>query len=129
LYIFRPTPASHFGGVNALSATDFQKINGYSNNFWGWGGEDDQLYQRVRFNNLTIVRAFEDQPSLLHKARYKTLSHQKAKPNPNRKRVLAEGKVPFKTDGLVDLKYQRLILEFKPLYTRILVNITQSAGP
>ena len=109
--------------MTALSATDFQKVNGYSNSFWGWGGEDDQFYKRVRYNNLTVVRAFDDQPSLVHKAHYRTLSHQKAKPNPDRKRVLAEGKIRFKTDGLVDLEYKRLNLEFKLLYTRILVAI------
>ncbi|CAF4286907.1 unnamed protein product, partial [Rotaria magnacalcarata] len=22
-------------------------VNGYSTNYWGWGGEDDDMYQRV----------------------------------------------------------------------------------
>jgi hypothetical protein len=29
----------------------FQKINGYPNNFWGWGGEDDILLNRLIENN------------------------------------------------------------------------------
>jgi hypothetical protein len=114
--------------VTALSTADFQRINGYSNSFWGWGGEDDQLFQRVKYNNLTVVRAFDEQPLLVHKARYKTQSHKKDKPNPDRKQILAEGNVRFKTDGLFDLKYQRLNLQFKPLYTHILVDI-QQPGP
>lgn len=27
------------GGVLAISKEHYFKINGYSNNFWGWGGE------------------------------------------------------------------------------------------
>jgi hypothetical protein len=26
----------------------FNKINGFPNNFWGWGGEDDELYKRTK---------------------------------------------------------------------------------
>ena len=29
----------------------FKKINGYPNNFWGWGGEDDVLLNRLIENN------------------------------------------------------------------------------
>ena len=35
-----------FGGVTALSPADFEAANGYPNDYWGWGMEDDQL--RVR---------------------------------------------------------------------------------
>jgi predicted glycosyltransferase involved in capsule biosynthesis len=52
-HIFRPTSANHFGGVTALSTNDFQSVNGFSNSFWGWGGEDDQLYQRVKRRQVT----------------------------------------------------------------------------
>ncbi|KAI9559237.1 hypothetical protein GHT06_016026 [Daphnia sinensis] len=124
---YRPTPANHFGGVTALSATDFQLVNGYSNAFWGWGGEDDQLYQRVLFHNLTVTRAVEDQPSLLHQVHYKTLPHPKEKPNPRRNRILKAGSKRFKSDGLINLQYRRMALELKPLYTYVLVDIDDSS--
>jgi hypothetical protein len=125
LKYYRPVARNFFGGVSAISTHDFQQINGYSNLFWGWGGlgEDDQLYERILFNNLTVTRAFDDQPSLVHRARYKTLSHKKAEPNPDRKKILQEGSVRFKTDGLSNLQYRRLDLQFKPFYTHILVDI------
>jgi hypothetical protein len=37
----------YFGGIVAFTSEMFQKINGYPNDFWGWGGEDDELYKRV----------------------------------------------------------------------------------
>uniref|UniRef100_K3X9X5 Galactosyltransferase C-terminal domain-containing protein n=1 Tax=Globisporangium ultimum (strain ATCC 200006 / CBS 805.95 / DAOM BR144) TaxID=431595 RepID=K3X9X5_GLOUD len=44
----------YFGGIVAFSRRDFIKINGFPNNFWGWGGEDDELYCRVVKKKLTI---------------------------------------------------------------------------
>jgi hypothetical protein len=39
--------SKYFGGIVAFNKEEFNKINGYPNNFWGWGGEDDELYKRV----------------------------------------------------------------------------------
>ena len=36
-----------FGGVTALHPADFEAANGYPNDYWGWGAEDDQLRLRV----------------------------------------------------------------------------------
>ena len=49
---------SFLGGVLSINEQDFIKSNGYPNNFWGWGGEDDAFYQRLKKNNITI-----DQPT------------------------------------------------------------------
>lgn len=114
-------PWSFFGAVSAISANDFQLINGYSNAFWGWGGEDDQLFQRTRSQNLTVVRAFDGNVSQV--VHYKTMSHSKATPNPDRMSLINEGWTKFKMDGLVDLRYTRLDLKLKPLYTHIVVDI------
>mmetsp|Transcript_11116 Transcript_11116/g.26797 ORF Transcript_11116/g.26797 Transcript_11116/m.26797 type:complete len:380 (+) Transcript_11116:70-1209(+) len=38
----------YFGGVVSFSASDFKRINGYPNTFWGWGGEDDELQLRCQ---------------------------------------------------------------------------------
>jgi hypothetical protein len=39
---------SYFGGIVAFTSDMFTKINGYPNNFWGWGGEDDEIYKRTK---------------------------------------------------------------------------------
>ncbi|VDN31839.1 unnamed protein product [Gongylonema pulchrum] len=37
---------SIFGGISAMTVEQFVKINGFSNDYWGWGGEDDDLSTR-----------------------------------------------------------------------------------
>ena len=47
----------YFGGIVAFDKEMFEKINGYPNNFWGWGGEDDALYKRTKkFYNILKVK-------------------------------------------------------------------------
>jgi len=109
-----------FGGVSAMRVDHFIKVNGFSNLFWGWGGEDDDMANRIRFHKLLISRY---PPSI---ARYTMLTHKKARPNPNRFRVLRNGDKRSKKDGLSNLKYKRLDLQLRPLYTHILVDIKPS---
>uniref|UniRef100_A0A8C5TEN5 Beta-1,4-galactosyltransferase n=1 Tax=Malurus cyaneus samueli TaxID=2593467 RepID=A0A8C5TEN5_9PASS len=45
---FRLPYNQYFGGVSALSKEQFTKINGFPNNYWGWGGEDDDIYNRAK---------------------------------------------------------------------------------
>ena len=44
-----------FGGVTVFSTADFEQVNGYPNDFWGWGGEDEELYHRVVDFGLSIA--------------------------------------------------------------------------
>ncbi|NXX99717.1 B4GT2 galactosyltransferase, partial [Centropus bengalensis] len=43
---FRLPYAGYFGGVSGLSKSQFLKINGFPNEYWGWGGEDDDIFNR-----------------------------------------------------------------------------------
>jgi GT2 family glycosyltransferase len=56
----------------------FEKVNGFSNSFWGWGGEDDDMANRIKFHGLHISRY----PANI--AHYKMLTHKKEKASPNR---------------------------------------------
>ena len=48
--------ARYCGGITALASSLVDKINGFANSFYGWGGEDDDLYNRLKYNNISIVR-------------------------------------------------------------------------
>lgn len=43
----------YFGGVHGFFAGEFP---GYPNHFWGWGGEDDALHNRVDLRRATYAR-------------------------------------------------------------------------
>lgn len=109
---------NYFGGVSCMTTSDFIRINGFSNSYWGWGAEDDDLYRRTVYHNLTIQHA---QPLSL--ASYTIISHAKAVPNPDRFKMLRQSKTRIGWDGLTSLSYQKVHLQRKPLYTHILVHI------
>lgn len=44
----------YFGGVTLFPSEDFEKINGYSNKYWGWGYEDTDLLLRCYLNELKL---------------------------------------------------------------------------
>ena len=49
-----------FGAVTAISSAQFKLLNGYSNQFWGWGGEDDDMYKRIKHAKLNITKCSKD---------------------------------------------------------------------
>ncbi|CAH8576850.1 unnamed protein product [Schistosoma turkestanicum] len=84
-----------FGGVVAFTKEQFIKVGGFSNVYFGWGGEDDDLYARVVHHNYSIIRYPEEI------ARYKMISHKKDPNNPDnpeRNKLLKNAPSRFKTD-------------------------------
>ncbi|XP_074646324.1 beta-1,4-N-acetylgalactosaminyltransferase bre-4-like isoform X2 [Tubulanus polymorphus] len=49
-----------FGGACTLSKVHFSKINGFSNKYWGWGGEDDDLAYRWSLLQRAFTRFSTD---------------------------------------------------------------------
>jgi beta-1,4-galactosyltransferase 1 len=52
----------YFGGCVLFTKEQFEKVNGYSNGYWNWGMEDDDLFWRVKKNGLaneTYMEEFE----------------------------------------------------------------------
>lgn len=108
-----------FGGAGAFRKEDFEKINGFSNQFWGWGGEDDDLYRRITAKGFKLTR-----PGMTV-GRYKMLriNHQSAKADPLRFQKLKDSQQRMVTDGLNSLKYRVESVIERPLYTKVTVDI------
>ncbi len=51
---YETTFFDYFGGVTLFNKEDFASINGYSNEYWGWGFEDDDLLIRCVQSNLEL---------------------------------------------------------------------------
>lgn len=64
---YRWLGAEYFGGVNMFSKEVFERINGFSNEFYGWGGEDNELLIRCRLNGITPIYIKGTFESLGHK--------------------------------------------------------------
>jgi len=116
-FLYRLPYDDIFGGVSAMSVEHFRLVNGFSNVFWGWGGEDDDMSNRLRQKKLYISRY----PANI--ARYKMLKHSKGKANPDRFKNLYSGAKRMGKDGYNSLKYRKVQLKLKKLYTWILVDL------
>lgn len=58
----------YFGGVTIFPKDKFEKVNGYGNEFWGWGAEDDHI--RKKFLEMAI-------PLQNRQCKFKSLHHSK----------------------------------------------------
>lgn len=112
-----------FGGVTAIKRAHFEKVNGHSNKFFGWGGEDDDMFRRLVNNGFKISRY---QASL---SRYKMIKHLHDagnKANKRRHHLIKTGKGRYRRDGINNLHYKKLGIEYQYLHTRILVSINET---
>lgn len=117
---FRLPYNNYYGGVSALSKDQYIKINGFSNTFWGWGGEDDDIYNRIVFRGMSISR-----PDMMT-GKYKMIRHRRDlhnEPNPRNPGKLSQTRMKMNSDGMNSLKYTVKKIEKDILYTFITVDI------
>ncbi|XP_049421284.1 beta-1,4-galactosyltransferase 2-like isoform X2 [Epinephelus fuscoguttatus] len=109
-----------FGGVWSLSKEQFLKINGYPNTYWGWGGEDDDIYRRIIYSGMSISRP---DPEV---GRYKMLRHKRDlhnEPNPRNPNKLRHTYLTMNEDGINSLNYTVKEIVKDKLYTYITVDV------
>lgn len=108
----------YFGGVVSFSSSDFKRINGYPNTFWGWGGEDDELQNRCQAiglkwdwprNGGTLI----DLEAMTLHEKLDFLRQHKEWKCMVKWEALEEHAKTWKQNGLVDLTYK--VLETTPL--------------
>lgn len=109
-----------FGGVSALTVEQFKSVNGFSNQYFGWGGEDDDMAARI----LTKYRITRYPAEI---ARYKMLRHRPDTPNQSRFKTLELSSQLRSIDGLSNLQYKLVETIEEKLYTLIRVTYNQTA--
>lgn len=114
---YRTPHRDSFGFVVAMTRGQFETVNGFSNAYYGWGGEDNDLFGRVLHAGLTPCR-FDERLS-----RCTMLRHPKAEPNPERWGLISEAAERYDVDGVNTVTYELVGYEELPLYTRILVSV------
>ncbi|XP_071101720.1 beta-1,4-galactosyltransferase 3-like isoform X1 [Haliotis cracherodii] len=108
------------GGVIALNRENFKRINGYSNSYWGWGNEDDDLSARIQESGLLLTRPPE------HIGRFKMVRHHKASRAENGNERFFGWRARWPKDGLNDpvgMNYTVMKTAVEHLYTNITVDI------
>jgi len=106
-----------------MTQDQFQKINGMSNIFWGWGGEDDDILSRIRAAGMTFTR----HPKKI--CDYKMVKHKRDKGNEinkDRFNLLNRVKTRYQIDGLNSLHYKIVQIDSHKLYTNITVDVLAS---
>uniref|UniRef100_S4RP30 Beta-1,4-galactosyltransferase n=1 Tax=Petromyzon marinus TaxID=7757 RepID=S4RP30_PETMA len=119
-FSFRLPYNSYFGGVSGLSKAQYLKINGFPNEYWGWGGEDDDIYNRVVVQGMRLSRP---DGSL---GRYRMVKHArdaKNEPNPKRFTQIKNTRHNMGRDGINTLKYRHVETVRQPLYTNVTVDV------
>lgn len=51
-----------------MPVTVFTSVNGFSNRYWGWGNEDDDMYHRITKEGYKLYRAPPENGQYLHLA-------------------------------------------------------------
>ena len=103
-----------------MSKEHFVKVNGFPNRYWGWGGEDNDMSERVTDAGLKFIRY------PVNIARYKMHKHKRDKgnkENPQRFNLLNDWRKYKDTDGLNSLVYKVLEINKFHLFTNITVEI------
>lgn len=49
---------SYLGGITGMTPEAWKNTNGYPNDYFGWGGEDDEFLRRVKDNEMTIIKEY-----------------------------------------------------------------------
>jgi hypothetical protein len=121
----------YFGGVVSFPKDKFEKINGFPNNFWGWGGEDDELYLRVQTTagmEITYPKSgsFTDleNKNLAEKMQY--LRNEKELKCLNKKELLTEHRVPPHKNGLSTLHFVEENRMEKSNYMKVTVDVLEN---
>jgi hypothetical protein len=92
------------GGIISVNNNDFKKINGFPNNYWGWGGEDDEMLRRIRINKLQVYKPTQGNITEMKHG----WNNKNAIPKNEKNQLKQSHMTTWDTNGLSDLDYKIL---------------------
>ncbi len=115
----------YFSGVISISKTQFEQANGFSNEYWGWGKEDDDFLFRlllagmVPFVDNEGTYIDDDNPA------DQVVAANVVRKSPNRKRrsLFIRGQIDSSLEGLNSLTFVELDRIETDAYTKVRVEI------
>lgn len=118
-----------------MSKQQLLKMNGYSNDYWGWGGEDDDISSRVIYAGYKISRY----PVKI--ARYKMMKHKTEATNPVNRlvttfevthncfscrwKLMKMTKQRYRIDGLSNVNFKVLSFHHSRTHIRVAVDLLE----
>jgi hypothetical protein len=123
LWTEKYTFSDFLGGIISFSKKDFQRINGFPNDFWGWGGEDDAMYNRLVSARIPVLKVNGDE-------KIKGLEHtpqgeSKETKNVSKTQGILRDLKSWRKNGLNNLKYDIVSVEYfeYPNIQKVIVEI------
>jgi hypothetical protein len=98
----------YFGGVTLFDKDSFLLINGYSNEYWGWGAEDDDVLHRCVSKGIETFRKDCKYKSLGHERNIERIPYLKNVAKLQNFQKLIDPSQEILKDGLSTLKYEFL---------------------
>lgn len=106
---------NYFGGVTLFTKNVFEQVNGFSNNFFGYGAEDDHLRNKIVSVGIPIKS---------RQCRFTSLPHSKLIDNALRLQNAKKLKEPIDwEDGLTSCEYETVRLTEHEHYTLLQVTL------
>jgi hypothetical protein len=118
---FAKRPKNELAGVILFNNDKFVEVNGFSNEYWGWGVEDNDLGVRCERKGIEIEERQGLYLSLSHKTEgdtyHRGTESEQTKKNRNIFREVSKDDAILFSSGLSDLQYKVLDKQENDLYT------------
>jgi len=109
----------YIGGITSFSRKSFLGLNGFPNDCWGWGGEDNALLHRIKASSYTIRRVIDGTIADL-KDKLSSLKANREK-NMEKWEGLERDKTHWHLNGVSQLDTSLHMLEHSSLYSKYMV--------
>ena len=125
----------YLGGIISISGKNYTDLNGYPNNYWGWGGEDDELRRRVNEIKLQIENPEEENCEITDlegmnlQEKLQVLRENEEWKNMKKRELKAQHSATWQTNGINSIESEYTDVreaQINPYTTKITVDLINS---